>query len=83
MKHISILVPYMIAAMPSIVDPRTMFTGVNEFLKESGKPALFKVQLVGLTKTVKFNDGLYSVRTDILLADLKKTDLIIIPRIKR
>jgi transcriptional regulator GlxA family with amidase domain len=78
MKHISILVPFE-AAMPSIVDPRTMFTGVNDFLEAAGKPPVFKVQLVGLTKMVKFNNGLYSVRPDILLADLKKTDLIIIP----
>ncbi len=78
MKHISILVPYE-AAMPSIVDPRTMFTGVNDFLEAAGKPPVFKVQLVGLTKMVQFNNGLYSVRADILLADLKKTDLLIIP----
>lgn len=28
---------------------------------------------------VKFNNDLYAVRTNILLADLKETDLIIIP----
>lgn len=78
MKHVSILVPYE-AAMPSIVDPRTMFTGINGFLEAAGKPPIFKVQLVGLTKTVKFNNGLFAVRSDILLPDLKKTDLIIIP----
>jgi transcriptional regulator GlxA family with amidase domain len=78
MKHISILVPYE-AVMASIVDPRTMFTGVNDFLEAAGKPALFKVQLVGLSKQVKLTNGQFSVHTDELLNNLKKTDLIIIP----
>ncbi len=78
MKHISILIPHE-AVMASVVDPRTIFTGVNDFLEAKGKPALFKVQLVGLTKQVKLTNGQFSVHTDALLNDVKKTDLIIIP----
>jgi transcriptional regulator GlxA family with amidase domain len=78
MKHISILIPHE-AVMASVVDPRTIFTGVNDFLEAAGKPALFKVQLVGLTKQVKLTNGQFSVHTDALLNDIKKTDLIIIP----
>jgi len=78
MKHISILV-FNEAVLASIVDPRTMFTGVNEFLEASGKPALFKVQLVGLSREIKLNNGLFSIHSDALLQDIKKTDLIIIP----
>jgi transcriptional regulator GlxA family with amidase domain len=78
MKHISILIPHE-AVMASVVDPRTIFTGVNDFLEAAGKPALFKVQLVGLTKQVKLTNGQFSVHTDALLNDVKKTDLIIIP----
>lgn len=78
MKHISILIPHE-AVMASIVDPRTIFTGVNDFLQAAGKPALFRVQLVGLTKQVKLTNGQFSVHTDALLDDIKKTDLIIIP----
>jgi transcriptional regulator GlxA family with amidase domain len=78
MKHISILIPHE-AVMASVVDPRTIFTGVNDFLEAAGKPALFKVQLVGLTKQVKLTNGQFSVHTDALMNDVKKTDLIIIP----
>lgn len=39
MKHTSIRVPYE-AVMASIVDPRKIFTGVNDFLEATGKPAL-------------------------------------------
>jgi transcriptional regulator GlxA family with amidase domain len=78
MKTVSILIPEG-AVLPSIADPRYMFTAVNEFLNAAGKPALFKVQLVGLSKEVKFNSGLFSIHTDLLLDEVKKTDLVIIP----
>ncbi|MBC7745011.1 MAG: helix-turn-helix domain-containing protein [Flavobacterium sp.] len=78
MIHISILVPHE-AVMASIVDPMTIFTGVNDFLEAAGKPALFEVQLVGLTEKIILSKGHFSVHTDVLLNKVKKTDLIIIP----
>ena len=78
MKHVSILVPNE-AVLASIVDPRTLLTGVNEFLEAVEKPPVFKVQLVGLSKHVKLNNGLFTINVDVLLQDLKKTDLILIP----
>ena len=80
MKHIAILIPND-AVMASIVDPRTIFAGVNDFLAAAGKPALFNIQLVGLTKQVKLTNGQFSVHTDALLHEVKKTDLIIIPAV--
>ena len=80
MKHISILVPDE-AVMVSIADPRVMFTGANDFLAATGKEPAFTVQLVGLTKEVRLHNGIFSVHTDVLLKDLKKTDLIIVPAI--
>ena len=80
MKHVSILVLNE-AVLPSIVDPRTLFTGVNDFLEAVGKPPLFKVQLVGLSKDVQISKGSFTIHTDILIRNLKKTDLIIIPAI--
>lgn len=80
MKHISILIPNE-AVLASIVDPRTIFTGANDFLEALGKPAQFKVQLVGLDKDVKVHGGMFSVHADLLLHEVEKTDLIIIPAI--
>ena len=80
MKHVSILIINE-AVLASIVDPRVIFTGVNDFLAAEGKPPAFDVQLVGLEKEVRLHGGLFSVHTDVLLSDLKKTDLIIIPAI--
>jgi transcriptional regulator GlxA family with amidase domain len=80
MKNVAILVPET-AVLAAIVDPRYMFTAVNEFIKSSGAPPLFNVQLVGLTKEVKLNDGLFSVHTDVLIKSSKKFDLVIVPAI--
>jgi transcriptional regulator GlxA family with amidase domain len=78
MKHITILVPNE-AVLASIVDPRTMFTGANDFLEATGKQPLFHVQLAGLSPEVRLNNGLFTVHTDVLLKDLHKTDLVLIP----
>lgn len=78
MKHVAILA-LNDAVSASVADPTIIFNGVNDFLVSAGKPPAFKVQLVGLKKNVKLLGGTFSVHTDVLLDDLKKTDLIIIP----
>jgi transcriptional regulator, AraC family with amidase-like domain len=80
MKHISILVPN--EAVPAaIVDPRYMFTAVNQFLVQSEREPMFEVELVGMSKHVPLNDGVFSVNAEKLLHEVKKTDLVIIPAI--
>jgi transcriptional regulator GlxA family with amidase domain len=78
MKRISIIVPAD-AVMASIVDPRTIFTGANEFLQALGREPVFNVELVGLTKEVKLNNGQFSVHVNYLIHEVQKTDLILIP----
>lgn len=78
MRHISILLPF--EAVPSaIVDPRYMFTAINQFLISAGKSPVFEVQLVGLTEQVTLGNGTFSVNADVLISAVEKTDLIIIP----
>jgi transcriptional regulator GlxA family with amidase domain len=80
MKNVTILV--LETAIPAcIVDPRYMFTAINDFFKIAELQPAFSVKLVGLTKEVKLHDGLISIHTDAVLKDVKKTDLIIIPAI--
>jgi transcriptional regulator GlxA family with amidase domain len=67
------------AQMASISDSAYVFHKVNDYLKEIGKPPLFKVQLLGFTKEVKFSTGQFVIHTDALIDSVKKTDLIIIP----
>ncbi|MBI1768106.1 MAG: helix-turn-helix domain-containing protein [Bacteroidetes bacterium] len=67
------------AVLASIADSRYVFATVNEFLKQAGKPPLFNVQLVGLSKEVRLNNGLFSVHPDAVLDEVKQPNLIIIP----
>lgn len=76
--NVSILVPEK-SVMQAIADPQYLLSAVNQFMAVAGKKPLFNVQLVGLKKQVKINDGLFSVNTSQLLKDVKQTDLIIIP----
>ena len=78
MKNVAILVPET-AVIEAVADPLYMFKAVNQFLQSSGKAPLFKVELVGLSKEIKLDNSLFSVHTDKLLKDVKKTDLIFIP----
>ena len=78
MKNVSILVPES-SVMQAIADPQYLFTAVNQFLAVSGKKPLFDVQLVGVKKDVRQNDGMFSVHTDKQIKDVDKTDLIFIP----
>lgn len=81
MKHVSILVPRGVV-LASIADPRYMFSAVNEFLIQQGNEPLFQVQLVGIDKEVVL-DGVFTIKTDLLLEDVKRTDLIIVPALGR
>jgi transcriptional regulator GlxA family with amidase domain len=78
MKQVAILALHD-AVSASVADPVIMFNGVNDMLQNMGKPPAFHVQLVGLTKGVKLHGGVFTVHTDVLLEDMKKPDLIIIP----
>jgi len=78
MKKISILVPES-SVMQAIADPQYLFTAVNQFLMAAGRSPLFDVELVGVRKEVKLNEGMFSVHTQRQLKDVKKTDLVFIP----
>lgn len=78
--HISILIPKA-AILGSLEGTRQLFTQVNQVCKMRGMPPLFKVQMVGLEKETPAAGGLYTVNADVLLQDVKKTNLIIIPAI--
>ena len=82
MKHVSILVPQGPCILSSIIGAFKVFTTVNMALTTEGKRPFFKIQLVGLSSETQLYDGLFVVRPDILLEDVPKTDLIIVPAIR-
>lgn len=76
--HISVYVPEK-AVIESITPAYRAFKTANDFLAAFGKKPIFKVEYIGLRKTIVTNDGEYIVKTDKLLKDLKKTNLLFLP----
>ena len=81
MKHVSILVPLGHTSLPNIDGTHQILTHVNGLLLSMGKPALFDVKLVGLAAETTQRDGLYTIKPDLLIGEVAKTDMIIIPAI--
>ncbi len=80
MKHISILVPKG-AILGSLEGTRQLFTQVNGFFSAKGLSPIFNIQLIGITKQTPLSGGLFIANADHLIAEVAKTDLIIIPAI--
>ena len=81
MKHISILIPQGQASLVNIEGTRQLFSEVNALLVETGRQPAFTIELVGLSRESYHQDGAYIVKPDILMQDVHKTNLIIIPAI--
>lgn len=79
MKHISILVPLGHTSLPNIDGTHQIFSQVNTFMADMGREPMFNVQLVGLAKPTTQRNGLFSIEPDVLIGDVDKTDLVIIP----
>lgn len=79
MKHLTILVPNGENNLSSIVGAYKIFSKANAFWKEKGTEELFTIQLAGLSKKVEFYNGLFSVKPHTSIAEITKTNLIIIP----
>tara|TARA_R110002096_G_scaffold432976_1_gene650735 strand:- start:13848 stop:14828 length:981 start_codon:yes stop_codon:yes gene_type:complete len=80
MKNVCILV-LETAVIEAIADPHYMFKAVNQFMVASGREPLFNVKLVGLKKDVKLENSLYTVHTEMLLHEVEKADLVLVPAI--
>ena len=80
MKHVAIIVPDNGSA-DGVFDASIFFTWVNHYLNATYQDPL-DVQMVGLTKQVKLNNGLFAVNADTSLKQTKtQYDLILIPSI--
>ena len=79
MKHISILVPHGHTSLPNIDGTHQILSEVNNIRKAMDMEPLFKIQLVGLSNTIPQRNGLYTIQPDVLITDVEKTDIIIIP----
>lgn len=79
MKHVSILVPNSPCILSSVIGAYKVLMSANSALIRAGKKPAFQIKVVGLNHETSLYDGLFSVRPEILIGDVDKTDLIIIP----
>jgi len=79
MKHLTILVPDGENNLSSIVGAFKIFTRANDYWKETGRKALFRIELAGLSKQVDFYGGLFAVKPHTHISAIAHTDLIIVP----
>jgi len=79
MKHVSILIPRGHTSLVNIEGTHQILNEVNSLRVERGNTPLFKIQLVGLARETDQPSGLFTVRPDVLLKEVTKTDLIFIP----
>ena len=78
MKHISILALH--DATINCIDSSYQILGrVNDFMRYQGKEPFYTVEIIGTDKHVELNRGLYNIRVNHTLEEIKKTDVIVIP----
>ena len=81
MKHISILIPFGHTSVVNIEGAHQIFSFVNKIMDDMGRTPVLNVQLVGLSKEVSQRKGMFTISPDVLIDEIGKTDLIIIPAI--
>jgi len=79
MKHVSILIPRGHTSLVNIEGTHQILNEVNSLRVERGNTPLFKIQLVGVAREIDQPSGLFTIKPDVLLKDVAKTDLIFIP----
>jgi transcriptional regulator GlxA family with amidase domain len=82
MKHISILVPEGECSLVNIEGTHQIFNEINSLLARAGRPPLFTVQLVGISREATMRRGLFRIHPDVLINEVSQTDLVIIPAIQ-
>ncbi|XZF14931.1 GlxA family transcriptional regulator [Chitinophagaceae bacterium MMS25-I14] len=79
MKQVSILIPRGHTSLVNIEGSHQILSEVNTIAAAMGREPVFKVQLVGLIEEVSQRNGIFTVKPDVLIHDVRKADLIIIP----
>jgi transcriptional regulator GlxA family with amidase domain len=82
MKHLSILVPdeqTNMSTIACIVGAYQVFSEANNYRTKKIEKAIFKIELVGATKNDFLNNNLLSIKHQVVINEIDKTNLIIIP----
>ncbi|RRB01220.1 GlxA family transcriptional regulator [Larkinella rosea] len=86
MKQLTIIVPdgqSNLSTIACIVGAYEVITRANDYWKETGRKELFTVALAGLSDKAEVYGGLFTVKSQVHISAIAKTDLIIIPSLDR
>lgn len=81
MKHVSILIPAGHTSLVNIAGTHQILNQVNGIVSQMNKNSVFDVKLVGLSREIRQDIGLFTVTPDYLTHEVEQTDMIIIPAI--
>jgi transcriptional regulator GlxA family with amidase domain len=81
MKHISILIPEGEASLMDIIGSYKAFKRANLYLQQQGREPMFRVQMVGTGAPQSYERGMFTINPDATLAEVQKTDLVIVPAV--
>jgi transcriptional regulator GlxA family with amidase domain len=79
MQHLSILLPEGQSNVSSLAGTQEIFMAANSHWKKKGNDPRFKIEIVGVSKSVKLNSDQFRIEPDATITQVKKTNLIIIP----
>ncbi|MFD0749871.1 GlxA family transcriptional regulator [Mucilaginibacter calamicampi] len=82
MKHITIVAPNCqtnLGTVACIAGAYEIFSRAGEYFKESGNKELYKIEIAGVASNTALAGGLFSVNIHTPVADIKRTNLVIIP----
>lgn len=79
MKHISILVPNGPSSLVNIDGSHQILNFVNGVLAQMGRDPLFTVQLVGHAHKISRPESAITIKPDVSIDNVGKTDIVIIP----
>lgn len=83
MKQLTIVIPKGKSNLSSISGAYMIFRRANELWQRAGHRGGFEVQVAGQSREIRLNDGLFAIRPDVALREVRKTDLVIIPALFR
>ncbi|MCB0669892.1 MAG: helix-turn-helix domain-containing protein [Saprospiraceae bacterium] len=81
--HVSIIVPGGAAVLSSIVGPFKVFSGINQYLIDTGQRTdpFYEIDFVGISRETMLYDGIFSIRPTRQIQEIDRTDLIVITTI--
>ena len=82
MKHLTILIPEGSNNLSSIVGAYKIFTRANEYWKSLGNESRFCIELAGNDREINLYEGIFAIRPHRQVAEIRKTDLVIIPAMR-